>query len=142
VYPAASGAQAASTLPILNQLSGTRSVESLPLPIPAAIQRRGDPSSASSPQPEQAALPLPPLLRSPVAVDQGNSAVDIDSVANLGPTIQRALDLDGEGAMSEVLYEAQSEQQSSEPDLDQLARQVYPFIKRLLAVERERRLFR
>lgn len=44
-----------------------------------------------------------------------------------------------EEAVTTVTDAAEAEASVAEPDLDDLARQVYPLIKRMLAIERERR---
>jgi len=70
---------------------------------------------------ERPPLPLATrsIQRQPAAVETGGS-----EVAPRGETVQR------------VVEEAHAEQAG--PNLDELARRVYPFVKRLLAVERER----
>jgi hypothetical protein len=76
-------------------------------------------------------LQPPPQLPGQAIVQRQPSAVPIVSHPDVGETaaVQRA---------EEEPY-AEGQGQDEEKDLDRLARDVYPLVKRLLAIERERR---
>lgn len=75
---------------------------------------------------------VPPIQRMSEPVIQRTPIESTDSSAEAG-FIQRA----------ETVPEPAAQPPEAAPvDLDQLARQVYPLIKRLIAIERERRAFR
>ena len=82
-------------------------------------------------------FPLPParwpapaalIQRQPVA-----PPVDLTVAAQGTDVVQRAVETPPETGL------ATTEEEGPELDLDHLARQIYPLIKRMLAVERERR---
>jgi hypothetical protein len=101
---------------------------------------RREPAAAVSPGPDSAQAlrveaPLPPpsrpplaelVQRLPLAVSPGAPIVQ-RTVGEAEAVVQRAIS-EGVGA----------EEEKAELDLDDLARQVYPMIKRMLAIERER----
>jgi hypothetical protein len=75
-------------------------------------------------------LPLrPPVVAAtPAAVAQRLPAA--------GPRLEGVVQR--EEALPEAEETATPEVKGKEPDLDKLARQIYPFVRRMLAVERER----
>jgi len=74
-------------------------------------------------------LPLPPLVQ-PTAPGLVQRSLDL-SVPPGAAALQRA-----------EQGEAEPEEETPQADLDDLARKIYPIIRRMLAVERERRLGR
>jgi hypothetical protein len=96
--------------------------------------------SAVRPQLLKGELPLP-LLRQPVSTEQVQRQPDVGRV-DVFPGL--AVAPESVGIVQRVSTEPppeteQTSEEKSDLELDRLARQVYPFIKRLLAVERERR---
>ncbi|NJN93509.1 MAG: hypothetical protein HC875_05145 [Anaerolineales bacterium] len=96
-----------------------------PQPAPRAGERREEPPSSAS-------TPAMSIQRywEPEAVPPPAAAADSEA----GP-IQRVED-------TEISFSEEPESPAAELDLDNLARQVYPLVKRMLAVERDRRPFR
>jgi len=121
-----------------------------PLPVPrrAVISRRETgverveiaDGSAVRPQLLEGELPLP-LLRQPVSTERVQRQPDVGRV-DAFPGLTAAPESVGIVQRVSTRPSPETERTSKEKsdlELDRLARQVYPFIKRLLAVERERR---
>ena len=114
---------------------GTRA---LPLRAPIQPVMEGTHAVPEAPQPGQAGLPVAPVggfaaealvQRLPLAVVPRPETESTGAIL-----VQRQ---DGTGPATSA-----APAEKAEPDLDQLARQVYPLVKRMLAVERERRFSR
>jgi hypothetical protein len=90
-------------------------------------------------------LPLPPgsLWEAPVSRPASPGLLqrspDLNGAAQHTSIVQRAMGTESETSETQPGPEAQSEPEAAALDLDELARQIYPLIKRMLAVERERR---
>jgi hypothetical protein len=84
-------------------------------------------AGAYSPYIQRSELPLPPVGR-PVPAEAQSQGGEMSAEMMAASVVQRT----DEGT-------PETAGEGSETDLDQLARQVYPLIKRMLAVERERR---
>ena len=103
-----------------------------PLPLPGIVRmplRRAEeaPETAkiAHPQPVRSDLPLPPLMTIQRTETPPKTTIEVGTITTVpGQVLQQK-----EGAQAPV----------SETDLNKLARDVYPLIKRMLAVERERR---
>ena len=99
-------------------------------PVPSAPKRAG------RIQGERGELPLPPVRRpAPAAVIQrqtaGQPAGGLGLAAQGKEIMQRSI-------VTRPETRGDTEEEQSELDLDDLAREVYPLIKRMLAIERER----
>jgi len=113
--------------------------EGVVMPVSKLVPARAEPVRAGPARPPAwgGEFPLPPVSRpAPAALIQRQPvvpSVDLTAAARGAKVVQRAVETPPEtGLMPE-------DEERPELDLDHLARQVYPLIKRMLAVERERR---
>lgn len=105
-------------------------VEEMPLREP--VTERIEPTSAEFPSLADE-LPLPPLGRSPLP-----GVVQRQASSLAGPEVIFRQE-EATAGTTEATPETGEESAETGADLDHLARQIYPLIKRMLAVERERR---
>jgi hypothetical protein len=107
-------------------------------PVSKPVPARAEPARAGLARPPAwgGEFLLPPVSRpAPAALIQRQPvapSVDLTVAAQGADVVQRAVETPPETGLT-------TEEEGSELDLDHLARQVYPLIKRMLAVERERR---
>ena len=112
--------------------------EGVVMPVSKPAPARAEPAHAGPARPPAwgGQFPLPPVSRpAPAALIQRQPvapSVDLTVAARGVEVVQRAVETPPERGTT-------SEEEGPELDLDHLARQVYPLIKRMLAVERERR---
>jgi hypothetical protein len=112
--------------------------EGVVMPVSKPVPARVEPARAGPARPPAwgGEFPLPPVSRpAPAALIQRQPvapSVDLTVAAQGADVVQRAVETPPETGLT-------TEEEGSELDLDHLARQVYPLIKRMLAVERERR---
>ncbi len=108
------------------------------MPVSKPVPARAEPARAGPARPPAwgGEFPLPPVSRlAPAALIQRQPvapSVDLTVATQGADVVQRAVETPPETGLT-------TEEEGSELDLDHLARQVYPLIKRMLAVERERR---
>jgi hypothetical protein len=112
--------------------------EGVVMPVSKPVPARAEPARAGPARPPAwgGEFPLPPVSwPAPAALIQRQPAapsVDLTVATRGVDVVQRAVETPPETGLT-------TEEEGPELDLDHLARQVYPFIKRMLAVERERR---
>jgi hypothetical protein len=112
--------------------------EGVVMPVSKPVPARAEPARAGPARPPAwgGEFPLPPVSRpASAALIQRQPvvpSVDLAAAARGTDVVQRAIEMPPETGLA-------TEEEGSELDLDHLARQVYPLIKRMLAVERERR---
>jgi hypothetical protein len=108
------------------------------MPVSKLVPGRAEPAHAGPARPPAwgGEFPLPPVSRpAPATLIQRQPvvpSVDLAAAARGAEFVQRAVELPPETGLT-------PRGEGPELDLDHLARQVYPLIKRMLAVERERR---
>jgi hypothetical protein len=95
--------------------------------LPKGLQRTEAAAPDATALEDELLLP-PAIAATSVAVAQRRPSAE----SRLEGVVQR------EEAVPGVAEQAAPEVKGKEPDLDKLARQIYPFVKRMLAVERER----
>lgn len=78
-------------------------------------------------------LPLPPVIRQAPA----DQVQKLPLISPAAPVVQRSSDLEEE-VVGSKLSEDEPAEKKQKVDLDKIARAVYPLVKRMLAIERER----
>lgn len=79
-------------------------------------------------------LPLPPVIRRTPA----DQVQRLPMVAPAAPVVQRLTELEQEEVGSEWMSQGEPAEKKQKVDLDKIARAVYPLVKRMVAIERER----
>jgi hypothetical protein len=100
----------------------------LPLAIPRLMESAG---AAAEPAPARPITPAPPTIQRYAAAEPTAPVISTTPAA----VVQRVEE-------QTLVAAASPPGEETAPNLDDLARQVYPLIKQMLAVERERRPFR
>jgi hypothetical protein len=121
----------------LSPLARSPEETALPLAVPKEITRPDRQQGPFSARPSLSeAIQRQPVVHEAVVLQPPRPVV----ASRESPAVQRALEDKEDLAPVAVTTEASQEEQAV--DLDALARQIFPRVKRMLAVERERRPFR